>query len=844
MKTRLLFLFAVLFCFATNGWSLPRTQQEIQAIAKQHFDKRATTRSVEFSTELIIPSSQLLMQTRSAGTEEVFYIFSTEKDGFVIVSADDRLKPILGYSDTGSFKTENLPDNILNWFQFYANELKFISNNSSPTENRITLDPPVTRSSFPAAISPLLGSIAWNQSEPYNNLCPVVGTERTVTGCVATAMAQIMMYHKYPDTGQGTISYSTRTRGIPLSANFANVTFKWNKMQPTYQANDVSESANCVAELMYNCGLAVEMDYNIASVGGSGAYDHDVPIALIDYFKYDENMQVLRRDLFSYTEWLNYIKTELTESRPIYYTGQSDDGGHAFVADGYDNQDLVHINWGWGSSNNGYFEFTSLDPESHGIGGGSGGYSSQQYMIVGFQKPNDTTKYKSHFGTISSFEISSQSIARNGKFSFTWNNIYNFGMPSLASNVGVALYENGVRKELLTSFLAGDRESLAGWGRYSIPNLAISNAIPTGNYQLHLVVKDSRDNDWVIVRAFQGEVGYFNVDITNSQIAFTAPNIEPEFTANSFESLHKLYAGGSGDYKINIHNNGAESLCTVGILFQSTTNPDSYSLAASVKVTLITGVEKELTLSGISDVAPGNYKIIPAYLIEDDNWGLIPMDANHTVTVHAAPVGTPSLSLTKTPQLAANIIKPGEPLVMTLSIKNDGAVYDDAIYLPTFEVGGSNSSVAMPYKKVFIDAGETAQITFTAQLNITKEGNYIIQPRYYTEGAGLNNFLRYGSILNISFSVNALTGIINETTSERAFIVYPTPVDDVLNIKAAENIRKIELFNASGNMIKQVAGSIQAGGTCTIAVSDLPAGIYFLQIQTDDNVYSSKFIKK
>ena len=240
-------------------------------------------------------------------------------------------------------------------------------------------------------VAPLLGSIQWDQIIPYNKMCPMYNsTDRSVTGCVATAMAQVMMYYQYPKTLQADIpAYVTRTKYLSIPQINKGESYDWNNMLPQYASyeplNYTDAQAAAVAKLLYHCGVACEMDYGPSS----GA--NVTPAILSTYFGYDSDlMQDLNRDVFTLAEWSQIMDKELTAKRPILYSGQSSDGGHEFVCDGTDGNGLYHINWGWGGYQDGYFDVTILNPYKGGAGSGSApdGYNQYCSMIVGIAPDN------------------------------------------------------------------------------------------------------------------------------------------------------------------------------------------------------------------------------------------------------------------------------------------------------------------------------------------------------------------------------------------------------------------------------------------------------------------------
>ena len=334
-----------------------------------------------------------------------FYVFNNQNGGgFVLVSADDIAHPILGYSDNGSFRTDvQLPVNVRGWFKGISREISSAvalgvqqSKEVSDEWNSLLDGTPYPKRST-RAVSALL-STTWDQGKPYNNLCPADSNTdsyyggRTVTGCVATAMAQVMKFWNYPTQGNGSHSYTHSTYGAQ-SANFGNTTYDWANMPNNLTNYSSSTQKTAVATLMYHCGVSVDMDYDIAENGGSGAYTvvnyGNTPCAknaLVNYFKYKSTIQGLFKQNYTDTNWKNLLKADLDAGRPIMYSGASDEGGHSFVCDGYNNNDQFHFNWGWSGDCDGFFSLNAMTPGSTGgIGGGGYDFSEDQDAIIGIE---------------------------------------------------------------------------------------------------------------------------------------------------------------------------------------------------------------------------------------------------------------------------------------------------------------------------------------------------------------------------------------------------------------------------------------------------------------------------
>ena len=300
---------------------------------------------------------QLVSTYRTDKSAAAFYVFNTE-DSFVIVSADDCETPIIGYSHEGRFDPNDVPEQMETYLQDFVARIRY------GIENQIEADELTARqwelvknagrlneSKTATAVEPLLTEM-WHQGCLYNDLCPSL--EHTPcghaeVGCVAVAMGQIMHYWRYPETGWGSNSYYNL--GVGLSADFGNIIYDWEHMPDSLTESSSETEIEAVATLLYHCGVAVNMDYGI---NGSGANSGDVPDALIRHFNYSRRMHIEKRRDFDDEEWMSMLKACLDLQQPIFYGGKGSQGSHAFVCDAYDDNDLLHFNWGWGRAN-GYF---------------------------------------------------------------------------------------------------------------------------------------------------------------------------------------------------------------------------------------------------------------------------------------------------------------------------------------------------------------------------------------------------------------------------------------------------------------------------------------------------------
>ena len=294
-----------------------------------------------------------------------FYVFNVGNEGFVMVSADDAYRPIVGFSDEGIFDAQNI-----------NRELAYMLDRLIASREGKNLGEPAPMVAAEWELVSTRGTLIsrnggrantymvqtkWNQDYPYNYYCPTGAGGpggHVYAGCVACAMSQVMKYWDYPAKGQGSHTYYY---GGQWSANFGDTNYEWENMPVAINSNSPQEQIDAVATLMYHCAVSVNMMW---AVDGSGAYSADVPGAISQYFLYTNQAALHSRDNFSYENWANKLKESFDMGWPLYYAGQSPDGGHAFVCDGYNDANLYHYNWGWGGSGDGWFDFDAIDYNS------------------------------------------------------------------------------------------------------------------------------------------------------------------------------------------------------------------------------------------------------------------------------------------------------------------------------------------------------------------------------------------------------------------------------------------------------------------------------------------------
>lgn len=348
----------------------------------------------------VVAYSAASLRDNENGSAPSFYVVNFESEGFVIVAGDDRVQPILAFSDEGTFVTENMPAHIRFFLDGYAEEIQHIIDNDQASDE-------ITRQKWEALLSeeapspkdengdgdmvvaPLLGNNKWNQTKYYNDLCPADASGdpayggHAAVGCGALVMGQVMRYWRFPSTGTGSHSYNSSYGS--LSANFGATTYHYENMPDKLTSlNHPDSCVEAVATLLYHCGVAVNMNYGPAA---SVANSNRIVSALSQYFRYPTTIQYIERDNLSSTIWLNYLKSELDDGAPFMYGGSGSYGGHVWICDGYLDNDYFHFNWGWGGQQNGFFALTNCS---------SYGFNSNHAVIIGIRGPELPASIEDH----------------------------------------------------------------------------------------------------------------------------------------------------------------------------------------------------------------------------------------------------------------------------------------------------------------------------------------------------------------------------------------------------------------------------------------------------------------
>ncbi len=436
-----------------------------------------------------------LRRAQSAVGEGAFYVFNADnEDGFVIVSADDRTMPILGYADRGRLDMNRMPRNVQNWLEGYARQIQSLRSGEGTAAAPQVLGKPIN----------VMLTCRWGQSNPFNLDCPLDGKVRSLTGCGATALAQYLYYHK-PKAAKAMPAYTTETKKIAVEALPA-YTFKWDVMKDVYTEKETSEDASAmeVAKLMRYAGQSASMDYTADQSAGLPESE-----ALIKYFGFSKNTRTAYRYNYHYYDWDQLIYDELAANRPVLYYGGAAGGAHEFVIDGYDANGLFHVNWGWSGTNDGYFALSVLNPyavNATGVASDSG-FNSTQSAIIGGEPAKegeslvltDIYEYINWEGTKEQLQFTRTSATEDFK-----DIPLNFYVSSIGASAtvdyAIAVYR-GSEKVKQIDFLKN--QTLSDDFVTAKANISFGAGLPDGYYDLRLLASKAGENKWVAFEIYE-----------------------------------------------------------------------------------------------------------------------------------------------------------------------------------------------------------------------------------------------------------------------------------------------------------------------------------------------------
>lgn len=487
MRFRLFTTIFLSLLLSLSASAKPRTMAQLKAIAARELSIVAPEGTRGTNTGNI----QMLQQLSD------LTVIGNRHAGFVVLANDDAIEAVVGVSN----KPYTNDTNINPAFQWYlrAANAAIASHIASGHGYSGAIAPSAP---LPDHVDPLIET-RWQQEAPFNNDVQKDDKGKPyLVGCVAITMTQIMRYYKYPTVGKGSNTYSMN--GETLTADFSASPYQWDKMLPVYDKGKYTdEEAKAVSELMRQVGISVNMDYK---PGFSSSYTMSAQNALINNFGYNPDMNRYTRNYYSEQEWMDMVYKELSEQRPIYYSGNDSkwENGHAFVIDGYNAEGKVHVNWGWGGYQDGYFDIGILTPKN------SGDYSYYQDMIVGIQ-PEQQGAWTSHLTLYYGSQLTIEKFSKRA-ISMGEAKVWNVSSTPVNGTLALVIEGNGQQRDLeSTNYQAKD----SYWKAISWQRIIIPADLPDGDYQIYLRFKDDRDANWQVVRSEYGKPNSVVINIAN-----------------------------------------------------------------------------------------------------------------------------------------------------------------------------------------------------------------------------------------------------------------------------------------------------------------------------------------
>lgn len=480
---RLFVLSVAILASFLNTFADNRNRSEMLRIAQEKF----ATKSMAKGSSIIDNEVKLMKDT------DQFAIYGAKGSGFIVVSRSNTFPAIIGES-THDFDSANIAPGFKWWMENISKSLAYRDANNMGR----------TAISVSTTIYPFI-TTKWNQDTPYNLLCPKVGSlTHGYTGCVATAMSQILKYYNYPSTSKGSGGYSTVV-GNDTIVRLAtiNTTYKWNNMSNTYTNNSATTPANiAVAELMRDAGYGANMEYGTT---GSAATNIDATKAFANNFTYNPySLKYLMKELYTDDEWAQIIYNEIKNKRPILYGGSTKTNeGHAFVFDGINTDGNVDVNWGWGGACDGWYDIFDLTPIGLGDEFSSGTtFSEGNDMILGFD-PTSTAS-GSDFSIWATDNNCEFTKTADNKLNLTMTAFYNVSYKSFTGDVAV-IYENTTTNDLTVTYFAKSKTyatySGLGFDNENTISLDAPN-IQAGSYKVYIASKATNETSWSPVRSF------------------------------------------------------------------------------------------------------------------------------------------------------------------------------------------------------------------------------------------------------------------------------------------------------------------------------------------------------
>ncbi len=820
------------------------------------------------------------------------YVINNADGGWVLVSADDCVRPILAYSPDGEFSIENIAPAAKDLVLDYSEQITNAQNvgfHGSIDEEWKQLKNGKVRSRLAKNVEPLIKT-KWDQSPGYNDFCPEIDGEKTVTGCVATAMAQVMNYWQWPKRGVGFHEYQSQNCGT-VATVFGATDYEWNIMPEQlhegsgWMASSSEDEIEAIANIMYDCGVSVDMNYGLES---SGIRDpQKVKDALVKYFKYSPKMTLESKDKYSDDEWIDKLKKELNDSRPILYYGfGTNGGGHAFICDGYDANDYFHFNWGWSGYGDAYYYINGLAPTENGIGSNENGtYNDNQQAFFGVEplygvKEYDLRVYES---SLTAYDTNGYELKTLwlGDDAYYYAKIANYGDTDFSGSFAVAVFDLDSRFVAISNVAHYYLQSNYCTSNYMEFKINGTFNYVTGKYYLaRLMYKDEYTNDWTIVSddSVMLSMTYFDVNYSapisiNSEIS-VFDNVKKEKVTTK-----EFIQGDEYTYTVGIKNTGTEDY--VGEYVLSLINSKGEILQKigthEQKQPLKPNASIDIMFQGTMTAMPGTYLLNVSYM-NGEGLSLAGAINCSNPEFYNVKIGGPDQyennnTIFKAYMFPLEFDENDSAMVITFTNENNYIQlsnlheFRDVDYYKFDLARGYNYEINATIINRNDDVDELIQTTaddvvvkysydginwieghdyeYRCSKNIESDDRY---DRLTVENGGkvyvainhpwgmTGTYIFGADVIRTPIQNNNLTSIIDAQTE---ISVYPNPATDYLTISSSDcyTINNVVIYDCQGR-------KVMSSNNPQINVSGLNDGIYIVEIQTNRGVIKRKISKQ
>lgn len=797
MKKHLLLLTLLLPAAVAWGESLSPEQ------ALQRVNESNGLRHIKATSDVVaIPAFTLNGNTGKAS----LYVFNDRTPGYIIVSADDCAYPLLGYSDTETFDPYNIPPQLKVWLDFYASQIEWASKSGKK------LAPANASEDNLAAIAPLTKT-KWDQGAPYNDDCPLDNGKRSVTGCVATAMAQAMYFHQWPKTGTGSNTY--KWNGGEISLNFADVTFDWDAMTLTYDKDSSTAAKAAVAELMYACGVSVDMNYTSDE---SGASSMSMASALYDHFGYDRSMTFPQRSFYGENEWKMMVYDQLSQGLPVLYCGQSGEGGHQFICDGYDGNNYFHFNWGWSGMSDGYYLLSALDPIEQGIGGSGSdaGFNYDQGILLNMKPAVSGSQTTPLIYCYKGFGVKTNGNVRLGSEVSFDGDYFNFACAEIQGTMGVKLTD----PEGEISYIKHDGsvtfKSFDGFADFSVK---LPSDLEEGTYTVTPAFLPAGSSEWVDMPCPLSGVQAQTMTVADGMASFT-DDITNSVTVTDFQLNSPVYLDEDFSTTFTLTNTGTTEYYGELLLFLVDQNGNKVAPAADItSVDLQAGQSTDITYiskfptevstdDGEYDVTAGSY-----YL------GLYTHFTDRQLYLSQQPVDVNSAPQDTELGIENLTVNGGQEVTSKTDVKFTGTVacqqgyFAGKLKVAVFKANTTETSMEGDTGYVFVGEGETA--TFEAHVDISSAEGDSFFAVVYADKTQISN--RYDFTVNTAGIGEVESGDINIRFDEEGLLVTAPSAIENITIYQIDGTPRARLDGEGRNEIRLSLTELNGGEFIIVA---------------------------